>query len=173
MEGHADIGVPGVEIAAYRRGVATPVTAALSDQAGYYHVKALETGEYLLAIPRAPQRTFVADGGVEIVVAGGQQSEGPLFRAAPPVSVSGQVLVDAGAPVAEANITLALDAGGPQPTPAVYGSDTEGRFQIDGLCATDQVRLRAGKLGSQSNEFGPVMIGPGGLKEILLRMSPP
>lgn len=170
LAGHADIGVPGVHIAAYRAGVMESAATAVSDQAGYYHIKPLEAGTYTLAVAAAPGGAFVATGDGTVAVLAGQQVAGPLFRGAPTVFISGQVLDDGGAPVPEANITLEIGRVGLGRR--VYAADVEGRFVIDGLVATDAVRLWAYRLGARSAVFGPVTMGTEGLRAVLLRMAP-
>lgn len=170
VSGRSGTGVPGVEIVALRSGARAPAASAVSDQAGYYHIKPLSAGDYELAAVRGAERVFVAASGM-LSVPGGQQVAGPEFTEVPAVSLSGQVLDEQGAPVAEANVTLEILGNAGFKT--VHGADAEGNFHIGGLHAADQVRLRASMLGAVSPEFGPVTIGAAGLREIRLGLERP
>jgi len=120
---------------------------------------------------RTPERVYLAANPAVATVEPGHQGVGPEFRAAAAVQLSGQVLDARSNPGSEANIELVI-TGRPGP-PRIYGAEATGRFTVGGLDGNDQVTLRAERMGQVSKEFGPVTIGPDGLRDILLRLETP
>lgn len=171
LEGAAEVGVPGVQVALYPVEPGDPLQVAQSDQAGYYQLKALAPGSYRVAALRDRSRVFAVESGAEVTVSAGVQQAGPRLREVPAVSLQGNVIDAKGRPLAEANIMVAL-AGVPGKA-LTYGSDGVGHFEAQGLSGADQVEVWAVWSGRETPHFGPVTIGPSGLKDIILRMPLP
>ncbi|MBX3179353.1 MAG: carboxypeptidase regulatory-like domain-containing protein [Candidatus Hydrogenedentes bacterium] len=163
-------GVPGVRVLARGGDAAGAPREAVTDQGGYYHIRGLVPGTYTIWTERWPDQIFALGSSAvaEANVDGSGTVTGPVFEAAPAVYVSGEVLDDAGNPVADPNIVVEV-AGAPD-GPYVHAADAGGRFHIGGLHPDDQIRIVARKLSASSSAFGPVSVGPSGLQAVLLRM---
>lgn len=170
LESHADFGVAGVQVEAYKNEEDTLVTSGHTDQAGYYHLKGLVEGTYRLAVPGTDTQVFRGEGAAEVVVAAGSQAKGTVYRVAPGAELWGSVVNTHGEGVAEANVYL-QQVGYPGPESGVV-TDATGQFVLRGVHGDDQVIIRAGKMGASSEVFGPVTVGSGGLQGILLRLEP-
>ena len=166
-----ELGVAGAGVRAIRKGAIEPVVTVKTDRAGFYHLAGLEPGDVVVDVSREGGRVFVAEGSPEVAVEGSYRQPGPDFRAAPAVSLYGQVLDARGDPVEGANVTVSFSDA--YRKPVVAGTDASGNFEIGAMHELDQVLLRASKLGANSSDFGPVTIGPTGLRAILLRLVSP
>lgn len=171
LEGAAEVGVPGAQVALYPVEAGDALQIAQSDQAGYYQLKSLAPGTYRIAALRARGRVFEAGSGAEVTVSAGVQQPGPVLREVPAVSLQGTVIDAKGLPLSEANVMVAIK-GAPGKALA-FGSDRTGHFEASGFSGVDQVELWAVWSGQESPRFGPVTIGPSGLQDIVLRMPLP
>lgn len=155
-----------------RNGTLPTVTKTGAD--GLYRFTALDPGEYRV------ERVFQDEGlprfnsrdARTITLAEDQIAQGVDFAVSMGLRVSGFVVDGDGNPVPGAEVAAGSPDG--QPSVQTATSDENGRFEVVGLGQTRDLTLEAAKVkdGLVSPVFGPEILTPEGLSDVVLTLLP-